>query len=172
MGKLTNNKIQTLPTLFLILLAMFFFGCHKKGVEYKRIDCRTTIENNFSHIIKLGEGNIDLKSYNCFKWDSLVIVEPFFNLKELNEITNTPLPPEMMSERTNENIYHLLFVDSKSIKEYIPVSSFQVSFSGLVTGKKCYHIIGKNDYLIHIYTSDEKMYKLDKFLIKAELIKK
>ena len=169
---LFDNKSQISLMLFLIALMIFGFGCNFKKNNSKQIDCKETFKKFFLEKVKSGEGIVDLETFNCVKWDKMIIIEPYFNVKELAEITNSELPSEMNAERSNENIYHLLFIDENDIILYLPISSFQVNFSELVSGKKCYKTVLKRDYSIAFFKSDEQIYNSEKFVIKAKLLKK
>jgi hypothetical protein len=174
MGELNIFKGQSLPSFLLLLTVVFLLGCNRiNNFSNDENNCIDYIESTFLNIIDSGEGKVDLESFDCFEWDTLAIVEPFFNTKELLEITTDNLPPKMKNDQTNEEIFHLLFIDSnKKIKGHLSFSGHKLSLSDLVVGNKCYKTINKSEYNLQIYTSDQKMYKSDMFLIKCKLIKK
>lgn len=152
----------------LVLILLLSFKCNKKNDSMN--NCSDEIKKNIEKLSIEGKGHLILNDINCSEWNNLLIVEPYFNVADIEKIAG-PIPAEMMKNRQDENYFHLLFLNSNKISMYIPVSSKTISFSGMVTGKESYNLISKNNANFNIFTSDDKIYNSDKNVIKAELLK-
>jgi hypothetical protein len=141
---------------------MFILSCSN--------NCNQKIKSIIDELATKGKGEFDLGNFNCFQWNKMIVVEPYFNVNELKEVTDDSIPSEMLHRQMSEENYHLLFLNSREIVGYVLVSNNSISLSNLVIGKKCYSLFYKKGLKMKIFTTNEKFYNMNKNIIRAQLI--
>lgn len=108
------------------IVPVFTLSCEQVRTNFCIRDFKKEFRRNVS------EGKIDFQQMNCFPWDTLMILAPYYS-DQIKEETGLVIPSYLSS--VNAEKAFLVFLEKRNIQRIIPISQHDMDLDSYIRQK-------------------------------------